>query len=219
MTLQRLAKCYRPFEEKGRGWCATNMLDDLVHPQFDVEPEHGWGFCSDECYPDMSEPFYGKAREKLVDVLSEEHCEMELTQNGTKAFNHKPEVLCVGLNQSYNIRVYIRDTQGNYHHVPDDVERYQHLLRLEQMWYIVGPGSCHGDSGGPAFQPALQMGQRIYVVVGITSSGTSSIGHCGGINNPTHYTRLKKVASWITTYVNEDDICWAGADAKPAPFE
>lgn len=27
------------------------------------------------------------------------------------------------------------------------------------------------------------------VVLGVTSSGTSKIGNCGGIDNPTHYTR------------------------------
>ena len=81
-----------------------------------------------------------------------------------------------------------------------------------------GPGSCHGDSGGPAFQPALKENKPIFVLLGVTSSGTSNIGHCGGIDNPTHYTRIKKLTPWISKYVDEDDICWAGADAMPAPL-
>ena len=105
-------------------------------------------------------------------------------------FNHKPEVLCVAYNQSYNIRVYLKDSQGNYRHVPDHDPKYWNLISVEKMWYIVGPGSCHGDSGGPVFQPALKNGKQIFVILGVTSSGTSNIGHCGGINNPTHYTRV-----------------------------
>ena len=133
-------------------------------------------------------------------------------------FKHKPEVLCVAYNQSYNIRVYLKDSQGNYRHVPDHDPKYWNLISVEKMWYIVGPGSCHGDSGGPVFQPALKNGKQIFVILGVTSSGTSNIGHCGGINNPTHYTRVKKISKWITKYVNPGDICWAGKNAEPAPL-
>ena len=133
-------------------------------------------------------------------------------------FNHKPEVLCVAYNQSYNIRVYLKDSQGNYRHVPDHDPKYWNLISVEKMWYIVGPGSCHGDSGGPVFQPALKNGKQIFVILGVTSSGTSNIGHCGGINNPTHYTRVKKISKWITKYVQPGDICWAGKNAEPAPL-
>ena len=133
-------------------------------------------------------------------------------------FKHKPEVLCVAYNQSYNIRVYLKDSQGNYRHVPDHDPKYWNLISVEKMWYIVGPGSCHGDSGGPVFQPALKNGKQIFVILGVTSSGTSNIGHCGGINNPTHYTRVKKISKWITKYVHPGDICWAGKNAEPAPL-
>ena len=136
-------------------------------------------------------------------------------------FNHKPEVLCVAYNQSYNIRVYLKDSQGNYRHVPDHDPKYWNLISVEKMWYIVGPGSCHGDSGGPVFQPALKNGKQIFVILGVTgvtSSGTSNIRHCGGINNPTHYTRVKKISKWITKYVQPGDICWAGKNAEPAPL-
>ena len=141
-----------------------------------------------------------------------------MTHNETFMFNHKPEVLCVAYNQSYNIRVYLKDSQGNYRHVPDHDPKYRNLISVEKMWYIVGPGSCHGDSGGPVFQPALKNGKQIFVILGVTSSGTSNIGHCGGINNPTHYTRVKKISKWITKYVHPGDICWAGKNAEPAPL-
>ena len=68
------------------------------------------------------------------------------------------------------------------------------------------------------FQLAVKKFKQISVLLGVTSSGTSQIGHCGGIDNPTHYTRIKKLTSWITKYVDEKEICWAGADVKPAPL-
>ncbi len=150
----------------------------------------------------------------------------------------KPEVLCVGYNHSYNIRVYVKDGAGRYSHIESGSAYYDKLSDLERSWYkitkrnstndglmacnhryIVGPGSCHGDSGGPAFQPALQDGRKVYVLLGVTSSGTSNIGHCGGIDNPTHYTRIKKFLPWIRKYVPKDSICWAGPkNSVPAPF-
>ena len=86
------------------------------------------------------------------------------------------------------------------------------------MILIAAPGSCHGDSGGPVFQPARQHDSNIYVVLGVTSAGTSNIGHCGGINNPTHYTRLQKILPWILQYVSIDEICLADVNAVPAPL-
>ena len=50
----------------------------------------------------------------------------------------KPEVLCVGYNQSYNIRVYLKDANGNYHHVESSNPHYKNLLSKEKSWYIVG---------------------------------------------------------------------------------
>ena len=42
------------------------------------------------------------------------------------------------------------------------------------------------------------------------SSGTSKIGNCGGIDNPTHYTRLKKLRSFILDYVDDkENLCFS----------
>ena len=98
----------------------------------------GWGFCTQECFPNHKEPYFGKARESLIDVLDAEHCEKDLTENGSKDFVMKPEVLCVGYNQSYNIRVYLKDANGNYHHVESSNPHYKNLLSKEKSWYIVG---------------------------------------------------------------------------------
>lgn len=67
----------------------------------------------------------------------------------------------------------------------------------------VGPGSCHGDSGGPLYKYVVSdKGVKIPVLLGTTSLGTSRIGNCGGINNPTHYVRIQKLLGWINRYVN-----------------
>ena len=84
-------------------------------------------------------------RYKMVDVLDNDYCENSLTQNGTLTFVHKPEVLCVGLNISYNIRVYLKGSRLKnnepkliYKHVPRNNDRYKNLVSKEDMWYIVG---------------------------------------------------------------------------------
>jgi hypothetical protein len=46
----------------------------------------GWGFCSKDCYPDQAQPFYGVAREKAIDILEENYCENQLTNNGAKKY-------------------------------------------------------------------------------------------------------------------------------------
>ena len=51
--------------------------------------DEGWGFCSKECYPDQTQPFFGVAREKAIDVLDENYCEQQLTNNGAKKFKAK----------------------------------------------------------------------------------------------------------------------------------
>ena len=45
------------------------------------------------------------------------------------------------------------------------INKTNQLLYL-YILYILAPGSCHGDSGGPVFQPALHEGKSIYVVLG-----------------------------------------------------
>jgi hypothetical protein len=47
------------------------------------------------------------------------------------------------------------------------------------------------------------------------SSGTSKIGNCGGIDNPTHYTRLKKLRKFIETYVDDKhNLCFVDGTVK-----
>ena len=67
----------------------------------------------------------------------------------------------------------------------------------------VGPGSCQGDSGGPLYKKVHDQGKLRLILLGVTSKGHSKIGNCGGIDNPTHYVRLREMLSWITKYVKK----------------
>ena len=59
-------------------------------------------------------------------------------------------------------------------------------------------GLCLGDSGGPLFKTfQTEDNSRMSVLIGIVSRGTGSRGNCGGLDNATHYVRIKKFLDWI----------------------
>ena len=59
-------------------------------------------------------------------------------------------------------------------------------------------GLCLGDSGGPLFKTfQTDDNSRISVLIGIVSRGTGSRGNCGGLDNATHYVRIKDFLDWI----------------------
>ena len=59
-------------------------------------------------------------------------------------------------------------------------------------------GLCLGDSGGPLFKTfQTDDNSRISVLIGIVSRGTGSRGNCGGLDNATHYVRIKTFLDWI----------------------
>ena len=59
-------------------------------------------------------------------------------------------------------------------------------------------GLCLGDSGGPLFKTYhTKDGSRMSVLIGVVSRGTGSRGNCGGLNNATHYVRIKMFLDWI----------------------
>ena len=43
----------------------------------------------------------------------------------------------------------------------------------------------------------------ITVMIVITDNHDGRVGHCGGINNPTLYARVKALTSWILKHVGE----------------
>ena len=95
-------------------------------------------------------------------------------------------------------------------------------------------GSCAGDSGGPLFRirQNSKVKQKKYVLIGITSRGTGVRGNCGGLENPTHYVRIKLFLEWIRVgqkcqthsfsrdksyfdfqrYIEKEDLCLVNSD-------
>lgn len=58
-------------------------------------------------------------------------------------------------------------------------------------------GSCHGDSGGPAF---IKQTDGTYLQIGITSRGTEAIGNC---NENGIYTNIAVHRTWIDAALKE----------------
>ena len=59
-------------------------------------------------------------------------------------------------------------------------------------------GLCLGDSGGPLFKTyEAEDKSRMSVLIGVVSRGTGSRGNCGGLENATHYVRIKQFIDWI----------------------
>ena len=71
----------------------------------------------------------------------------------------------------------------------------------------VGPGSCQGDSGGPLYKKVHDQSKLRLILLGVTSKGHSKIGNCGGIDNPTHYVRVREMLSWIQKYIKKRKLC------------
>ena len=72
--------------------------------------------------------------------------------------------------------------------------------------YYSGPGSCNGDSGGPLYKKTIHNGKIQLLLLGITSKG-HAYGNCGGIDNPTHYVRIRKMRRWIHGYIKTKKLC------------
>ena len=34
------------------------------------------------------------------------------------------------------------------------------------------------------------------------------VGHCGGLDNPTHYVRVTDFVDWIQAYVPKEELCF-----------
>jgi hypothetical protein len=51
----------------------------------------------------------------------------------------KPEVLCVGLNKTFDFRIYVKIADADSFVAADsNDERFKDIYRREQTWYVVG---------------------------------------------------------------------------------
>ena len=143
--LKLVTKCFRALDEDNYGWCGTNQVNGINKQKFQVSSTRGWGFCKKDCFPDPSKPQMGVPRYKEdVHILENDYCET-LMHKRLKAkylarYKVKPEVLCVGKNNTYKVQTFIKDDDG-YHFVKrSELKKYPKLekLRMDNPWYNVG---------------------------------------------------------------------------------
>ena len=120
----------------------------------------GWGFCSGECYINAKPEIKLLRVKRKVDILSESLC---------ATFNRRrlkvkfvPKVLCIGLIETFKESVWYRDKFG-FTKIKDN----KRAMRYGQAGYVASPGTCDGDSGGPAFVKE----DKNFIVTGKTTFG------------------------------------------------
>ncbi|XP_023320895.1 uncharacterized protein LOC111695717 isoform X3 [Eurytemora carolleeae] len=200
-----LTKCYTTDPGK-YGWCGLTIKDKTTHKNkdMDIKYDNGWGHCSDTCLDKEKISNAGKARIKPVKIMDQTYCDQELMRmiRGNNSFTVKPLVYCVAHNETYKTGFYEKLENGTYKELESKAE-YHLKLNRSFPWYIRATGSCRGDSGGPLYE---QRGNE-YILLGTASRGAGSLETCGGIDNPTHYVRMKDMLPWITEYVSKDELC------------
>jgi len=190
-------------EDVSFGWCHTKG-DHYDTTKLDYGKE-GWGFCSRDCYlKELAEgPRKGAIRKKEnVQILPPAQCDKFLNNSLDAKPEVKPEILCIAQIHDWKEESW-KETSNGFEKVPKEgkTERYG------QTSYVASPGTCKGDSGGPVF---VRDGNK-FVVTGLVSGGRGTLGHCGGINNPVHYARVKKFLKWILAHLDKENasqVCW-----------
>jgi len=189
-------------EDKSYGWCRTKGNYYNVDRE-DTELE-SWGFCGKDCFLDAeNSEDTGVLRDKEnIEILSEDLCDkyLNISLNWQKV-EVRPQILCVAENNKWK-EEHWQKTDGGYKRMQDRGP----ATRFGSSSYVASVGTCQGDSGGPAF---VRDGYN-YVVTGVVSGGRGTLGECGGINNPVHYVRVKKLVMWIMRNLGKDkrEVCW-----------
>jgi len=206
------ATCYRQ-DPGSYGWCGTiHDYNNLKEQKLEVHPGKGWGFCQRSCYTELDKiPLGGIERFKTVDVLNDEYCEQTITSH----LKHRPKVICIAFNFTHRTSFYNAKT---YEKMEIDPASQIKLMKRKVGWYVTGTGLCLGDSGGPLFKTySTSDGSMVTVLIGTVSRGTGTRGNCGGLDNATHYVRIKMFVKWIINYIQEKDLCFSteGKEIRP----
>ena len=144
-----IALCYpsKNPENETYGWCKTK--GNFYH-LYDHKPdEEGWGFCSKDCYLDITESNSGVLRKKEgVEILSEKLCEAYLNKSIPKdeGVEVMPEILCVARTERWEETTWVKTGEGYRQR-----ESSGPVIRYGSDSYVASAGTCSGDSGGPVF--------------------------------------------------------------------
>ncbi|XP_023320927.1 uncharacterized protein LOC111695732 isoform X2 [Eurytemora carolleeae] len=190
------------------GWCGitNNVIDGKFEKTEDggIETDNGWGICSQSC-DTANGTISGKPKVKKAQILDQDYCDNNLNMlrgKLTDPYTVNPKVYCVAYNETYKTAFFLKSDNGSYVML-DNKPEYHSMLGRKNSWYIRSVGSCLGDSGGPLYEKV----GIAYVLLGITSRGIGKLANCGGIENPTHYVRMKDMLVWISNYIPKDDLC------------
>jgi len=110
--------------------------------------------------------------------------------------------------KEFKHEVWEKKEKGDYKKVENQKkEKYYGQGDLGADVFVTSGGSCRGDSGGPYYTRE----DDHYILLGIVSGGRGHFKDCGGINNPTHNTRVKMFGGWIRSMLGRRDssqLCW-----------
>jgi len=192
-----------------KGWCWVKRDASKYMGQKVTKEEESWGFCSKDCYLTHKENEEHSVLRELNDVdtldagVCNKYLKNALPRNGKVEV--MPQVLCIGKVEEIKHEQWFKN--GNaYTKNPKSMKNHKMQIFEGVNQYVRSVGTCNGDSGGPAFVKR----QNKHIVLGVVSGGRGGLRDCGGINNPTHYARVKAFGSWITEMLGADaeELCW-----------
>merc|ERR1711915_433118 len=199
--------CYRDVpsaRSSSKGWC--DVVQDASE-MGNLYTAENWGFCSRDCFLDdeANPAAYVLRKVRGVDILEHEMCQNFLNSSIGVDVEVMPHILCIGYVEQFKYQHWIKEN-GKYKLSKKKTEHMHEFLAGSGI-YIRSAGTCKGDSGGPVFSQDDESGD--YVILGAVSGGRGRLGNCGGMNNPTHYTRVKHFTPWIKEIMGEDakEIC------------
>jgi len=202
--------CYRDktLDKGSEGWCEVN---EDMYTMMELSQINSWGFCSKDCRLKGYDDSVLRSVEK-VDILDEDLCKrfLELSHENKSGVKIEPEILCIGNVRSFRYGIWKMEDKAYFN--PLSTKEFRHKdARIYGMEgyedvYITSAGTCNGDSGGPVY---VKEGDTD-IVLGVVSGGRGPVQACGGVNNPTHYVRVKIFGAWIVDVLGSDakDICW-----------
>jgi len=194
--------CYRRQNPTWIGWC--NVKED-ASAIGELRQTTSWGFCSKDCNIEDAHhtPSSSVLRTvKGVDILPSGLCDHYLDIALGHNVKVRPEILCIGYLKD-NKYIVMKEANGTL----VQLTRRSIVHSLQASSGIDGivhsAGTCNGDSGGPVFIKHDKT--KKYVVLGVVSGGRGVLSNCGGLNNPTHYARVKKFGQWIRQVLGQED--------------
>jgi len=207
--------CYhnRSPKTKSNGWCEVKTDASQMQRKHRLETT-SWGFCSKDCYLDDSEESSVLRYVQGIDILNENLCQEYLKSTIRRNVEIDPRILCIGYKKTLKYSMWQELTSGFEQIKPGKDFQHPMALKEGENFYIHSAGTCKGDSGGPVFTKDIETGR--YVVLGAVSGGRGVLKACGGINNPTHYTRLKHFGLWIKLILGEEsqELCSLGGPLR-----